>query len=109
MGLLCATAMEYLTAQIVRAGGCTDVAEHADGGAKGAHQSDRAARVAPAGRASQQVLHLQQHRRQVSFCRYQFLRYRRVKIQGRGRVGDRSTVPLLLKLYEVAKIESKSC
>jgi hypothetical protein len=27
-----------------------------------------------------------------------FLRYRRVKIQGRGRVGDRSTVPLLLKL-----------
>jgi hypothetical protein len=38
-----------------------------------------------------------------------FLRYRRVKIQGRGRVGDRSTVPLLLKLYEVAKIESKSC
>jgi hypothetical protein len=29
-----------------------------------------------------------------------FLRYRRVKIQGRGRVGDRSTVPLLLKLYE---------
>ena len=29
---------------------------------------------------------------QVGFCRFRFLRYRRVKIQGRGRVGDRSTV-----------------
>ena len=35
---------------------------------------------------------------QVSFLPLPFLRYRRVKIQGRGRVGDRSTVPLLLKL-----------
>ena len=40
---------------------------------------------------------------QVRFCRYRFLRYRRLKIQGLGRVGDRSTVPLLLKLYGFAK------
>ena len=33
---------------------------------------------------------------QVRFCRYRFCATVRVKIQGRGRVGDRSTVPLLL-------------